>query len=69
MKASPGKVYRGESKGGKADVTVTIEDTDFIDLASGKIQGPQVGRDREMKEYRLIWSTVRYVNLLVNISS
>ena len=39
MKSNPGKVYRGEVKEGKPDVTVTIDDGDFVDLASGKTAG------------------------------
>ena len=42
MKANPAKCYPGPCQGGKPGVTVTIEDSDVLDLATGKLAGPKV---------------------------
>lgn len=42
MKSRPGSVTEGPSSA-KPDCTLTISDGDFVDMASGKISGQQVG--------------------------
>ncbi len=39
LKNKPGGLQQGE---GKADVTITIDDQDYVDLVSGKLNGQQV---------------------------
>ncbi|XP_020707826.1 peroxisomal multifunctional enzyme type 2 isoform X2 [Athalia rosae] len=36
-----GEVYKGDLKSGKADTTLTVEDSDMVDIALGKLN-PQV---------------------------
>ena len=40
-----GGVYKGDPKGVKADCTLTIDDKNMVDMASGKLNGQQVGTD------------------------
>lgn len=41
-KDSPAAVYRGQpQRGVKPDCTLTISDSDFVDLATGKLDGNQ----------------------------
>lgn len=37
-----GGVYKGEPKQGKADCTLTIDDKNMLDMASGKLNGQTV---------------------------
>ena len=40
---SPASLYRGQPQTGvKPDCTVTISDSDFMELATGKLQGSKV---------------------------
>lgn len=41
MKTGAG-VYKGEPKQGKADCTLTIDDKNMVDMASGKLNGQTV---------------------------
>ena len=42
-KKNPGECYNGPCKNGKPGVTVSVEDDDFMDLATGDLNGPKVG--------------------------
>jgi 3-hydroxyacyl-CoA dehydrogenase/3a,7a,12a-trihydroxy-5b-cholest-24-enoyl-CoA hydratase len=49
MKVSPAKAYAGPCQGGKPGVTVTMEDSDLMDVATGKLAGPKAFLSGKMK--------------------
>lgn len=49
MKTGAG-VYKGEPKQGKADCTLTIDDKNMVDMASGKLNGQTVSLSKKEGE-------------------
>lgn len=55
MKTGAG-VYKGEPKQGKADCTLTIDDKNMVDMASGKLNGQTVSlRGKKRGKFGLSW--------------
>lgn len=52
MKTGAG-VYKGEPKQGKADCTLTIDDKNMVDMASGKLNGQTVSLGKKKEKSRL----------------
>ena len=42
MKKGNAELYEGEVKSGRADLTMTMEDGDFVNMVTGKLDGQKV---------------------------
>ena len=42
MKKGNAELYEGEVRSGKADLTMTMEDEDFVNMVTGKLDGQKV---------------------------
>lgn len=62
MKTGAG-VYKGEPKQGKADCTLTIDDKNMVDMASGKLNGQTVSLGKKGK----ILALPDYLSQLIDI--
>jgi (3R)-3-hydroxyacyl-CoA dehydrogenase / 3a,7a,12a-trihydroxy-5b-cholest-24-enoyl-CoA hydratase / enoyl-CoA hydratase 2 len=49
LKNGKGEVYPGKVKSGKADITITIQDQDMLDMASGKLNPQQAFMKGKLK--------------------
>lgn len=59
-----GEVYEGQPKGGKADTTLTVSDSDMVDIAFGKLQAQAAYMRGKLKIKGNIMLTQKLVPLL-----